>query len=43
MKRNLGDIQYTVRFVALEALLRIEKGGAYSNLLLRAFLIKRSK
>ena len=38
MKRNLGDIQYTVRFVALEALLRIEKGGAYSNLLLRELM-----
>jgi 16S rRNA (cytosine967-C5)-methyltransferase len=38
MKHKIGKIQYTVRFVALEALLRIEKGGAYSNLLLRELM-----
>jgi 16S rRNA (cytosine967-C5)-methyltransferase len=38
MKHKLGKIQYTVRFVALEALVRIEKGGAYSNLLLRELM-----
>lgn len=38
MKRDVGDIQYTVRYVALDALLRIEKGGAYSNLLLRELI-----
>lgn len=38
MKRKIGKIQYTVRFVALEALVRIERGGAYSNLLLRELM-----
>lgn len=38
MKRNVGKIKYTVRYVALEALERIENGGAYSNLLLRELI-----
>lgn len=31
----------TVRFVALEALERVNKGGAYSNLLLRELITTR--
>ena len=37
MKNN---IKKTVRFVALDALERVQKGGAYSNLLLRESINK---
>jgi 16S rRNA (cytosine967-C5)-methyltransferase len=37
MKNN---VKKTVRFVALDALERVQKGGAYSNLLLRESINK---
>lgn len=39
MKRKItGPITKTVRFACLKALYRIEKGGSYSNLLVREFI-----
>lgn len=41
MKRKVtGPITKTVRFACLKALYRIEKGGSYSNLLVREFIDK---